>query len=213
MIKKIYTTLIIGLFFFYWSVTLIFVLPTNYISIQLTEYSGLFQTFFYQRWGFFAPPPKSNDRLYYVFINKYDNSKILTFEVIESLLKDKHLNAPFNAKEDLIDYLLSNSIYALNDEVLNRREFLLDQKLDDKKKRVAINLIKEEIKRTNSFKTLMKYSDYIMQKNNLDKDSYEVSFYITQKRINSFFDRNKKKLSKEDLIFDSKNIIYEKYNK
>ena len=179
----------------------------------MTEYSGLFQIFFYQRWGFFAPPPKSNDRLYYVFINKYDNSKILTFEVIESLLKDKHLNAPFNAKEDLIDYLLSNSIYALNDEVLNRREFLLDQKLDDNKKRVAINLIKEEIKRTNSFKTLMKYSDYIMQKNNHDKDSYEVSFYITQKRINSFFDRNKGNLSKEDLIFDSKNIIYEKYNK
>ncbi len=57
-----FSTLILFIFSIYWSLTLIFTSPSNFINISLLEYSYVFETFFFQKWAFFAPPPNSNDR-------------------------------------------------------------------------------------------------------------------------------------------------------
>ena len=68
--KKITFYAIFIVFILYWFFTLIFVSPKNFIKINLYEEEQIFNTFLFQKWGFFAPPPKYNDRLYYKFEKK-----------------------------------------------------------------------------------------------------------------------------------------------
>lgn len=155
MFRYIFSTLLLGLFLFYGIITLIFITPDNYININLIKYNKNFNSFFYQRWGFFAPPPQSDDRLYYVFKNKKKKSEILIFEVIEPLLKQKHANAPFNSKEDLKDYLISNSIYLITDAIQSIQESIkhdakINKKINEAETNKKVNKI---IKKTKSYLT------------------------------------------------------------
>jgi hypothetical protein len=62
--RLIYTsvyTLILITFFMYWLLTFNYVMPNNYIRIEMIGPVNYFEKYFYQRWAFFAPPPKSNN--------------------------------------------------------------------------------------------------------------------------------------------------------
>lgn len=209
MIRYFFSTLISGLFLFYGVTTLIFSTPDNYINISLIKYSENFNTFLYQRWGFFAPPPQSNDRLYYIFEKKNNKSEIIIYEVIEPLLKEKQKNAPFNSKEDLTDYLISNSIYLITDGIRAVRK---SYEFNSKQKKIKVNeydltkKVNTVIESTKPFKTLLNYSKVIAKNNKLDYKDYNVYLKITQKKIPKFIDRNKKEIKQEEqLIFDSSN--------
>jgi hypothetical protein len=204
MLRYFFSTLISGLLLFYGVLTLIFIVPDNYINIQLLEYSNSFNLLFYQRWGFFAPPPKTNERLYYIFENKRDNSKILVYEVLESILKEKYSKAPFNSKEDYLDYLISNSLYSLEEEIIAIKEnFNIE---DDKKS--YMNKVNITLKNTNPYKTIMNYSKYVASEHKINHEDYNVSFKITRIPIPKFIDRNKvASRNIEGLAFDSKQGI------
>lgn len=209
MIRYVSSTLISGLFLFYGITTLIFSSPDNYINISLIEHSENFNTFLYQRWGFFAPPPQSDDRLYYVFEKKSNNSELIVYEVIEPLLKKKQEKAPFNSNEDLTDYLISNSIYLITDAIRAVREsFEYDSKIKNKKiieseLTIKVNKI---IESTKPFITLMNYSKKVAKNNKINYEDYNVYLKITQRKIPKFIDRNNKNIKiKEQLIFDSTN--------
>lgn len=209
MIRYVFSTLISGLFLFYGVTTLIFSTPDNFVNISLIEYAENFNTFLYQRWGFFAPPPQSNDRLYYVFQKKENNKEIIVFEVIEPLLKQKIKNAPFNSKEDLTDYLISNSLYLITDGIRGVREsFEYDAKLK-KRKIDEVELTKKVnkvIEATKPFMTLLNYSKKVAVNNKLNYEDYNVYLKITQKKIPKFIDRYKAiDKETEQLIFDSSN--------
>jgi hypothetical protein len=204
MYRYILSTLVTGLIVFYGLVTILFVSPDNYININLQNYSLGFSTFFYQRWGFFAPPPKSNDRLYYIFTEKLNPIKRRIFEVIKPIVTEKSANAPFNSREDVIDYILSNSIIGIEEENNSVSEFL-DYKV--KKKEIdtitKLKILKKNLENSNSYKTIMKYSKYVALSNNLVFEDYNISFKITKIDIQKFSERNKKIINKEYLTFDS----------
>jgi hypothetical protein len=209
MIRYFLSTLFTGFFLYYGIVTLIYVTPDNFINISLIEHNQKFETFFYQRWGFFAPPPQSNDRLYYYFQKKNNKKEVIVYEVIEPLLKQKYLKAPFNGKEDLIDYLISNSINVIVDGIISIRQSV---EYDAKLKNIKINEIEitknvnKIIKSTKPFKTLMNYSKKVAINNKLEYDDYYVYIKISQKKIPKFIDRDKKNIKEsEQLIFDSLN--------
>lgn len=206
MLRYLFSTLISGLFLFYGFFTLLFSSPDNYLNISLIDYSEKFNTFFYQRWGFFAPPPQSEDRLYYVFEKKTNKSEIIIYEVIEPLLKQKYIKAPFNGNEDLIDYLISNSIYLITDGIKSVREsFEYDSKIKNKKidEFELTKKVNKVIKSTKPFMTLLNYSKKIALNNKIAYNDYNVYLKITQKKIPKFIDRYKKKVNEEQLIFDS----------
>lgn len=209
MFRYVLSTLITGLFLFYGITTLIFSSPDNFINISLIDYSDKFNTLFYQRWAFFAPPPQSNDRLYYIFEKKGNKSEITVYEVIEPLLKQKCIKAPFNSNEDLIDYLISNSIYLITDSMRVVRETfeyeakLKNEKIDELLLTKKVNTI---IEVTKPFLTLLNYSKKVAQNNNLKFEDYNVYLKITQKKIPKFIDRYKKNVKdNEQLVFDSSN--------
>ncbi|WP_396147937.1 hypothetical protein [Flavobacterium sp.] len=209
MFRYVFSTLISGLFLFYGIATVVFSTPDNYINISLIEYNEKFNTFFYQRWGFFAPPPQSNDRLYYVFEKKTNKAEIIVYEVIEPLLKQKCSKAPFNGNEDLVDYLISNSIYLITDGIRAVREsFEYDAKLKNKKvdEFELTKKVNKVIETTKPFMTLLNYSKKVALNNKLEYADYNVYLKITQKKIPKFIDRYKKNLNEdEQLIFDSSN--------
>jgi len=209
MIRYVFSTLISGLFLFYAVATIVFSSPENYINISLLDYNENFNTFFYQKWGFFAPPPRTNERLYYKFENKKNNSEVIIYEVIEPLLIEKHKKAPFNSKEDLTDYLISNSIYLILDCIrISKNSFEYNAKLKNKKidEVEMTKKVNQFIETTKPYKTLMNYSKKVALNKNLKYDDYNVYLRITQKKIPKFIDRYKNNIAiEEQLIFDSYN--------
>lgn len=201
MLRYFYSTLVLGLFLFYSFFTVVFSTPDNFFNITLLKHKRLFNTFFYQNWGFFAPPPKSNDRLYFIFLNKNKSDKSYIFEAIEPILKEKHENAPFNGKSDLLDYLISNSINQIKDQSLIIND---NYKIEKKRTNFQKYLI-DNISETNPYKSIINYSRIIALKNKINWIDYEISFKITHIKINKFIDRNKINLkTPEEIIFESK---------
>ncbi|WP_298948618.1 hypothetical protein [uncultured Polaribacter sp.] len=193
MIRKIISSISILIFVFYWMTTLIFVSPKNYLNINLLEYSDLFNSFFYQKWGFFAPPPKTNERLYYTFENKFNSKDIQIFEVIEPITKAKSENNPFNTEEDLLDYVLSNSINNIRETVINTSEFIKYQEKKLNKKFTELEKEKiydSEIDNSSRFKTLKNYSKNVAIKNNININNYNIKLTISLIEIVPFSERN-----------------------
>ena len=55
-----------------------------------------FNLVFNQKWNFFAPPPKSNSKIYFIYYDK--NSTIYSFEVLSTILKEKQRKSPFDIR-------------------------------------------------------------------------------------------------------------------
>lgn len=210
MIRKIISSISILIFVFYWITTLIFVSPKNYLNINLLEYSDLFNSFFYQKWGFFAPPPKTNERLYYTFENKFNSKDIQIFEVIEPITKAKSENNPFNTEEDLLDYVLSNSINNIRETVINTSEFIKYQEKKLNKKFTELEKEKiydSEIDNSSRFKTLKNYSKNVAIKNNININNYNIKFTISLIEIAPFSERNNiKYICKTEDMYISKSF-------
>ncbi len=190
--RRVISIILILIFLFYWSMTIIFVSPKNYLNISLLEYSDLYNSFFYQKWAFFAPPPKTNERLYYIFENKNNIKDIQIFEVIEPITKAKSEKNPFNTEEDLLDYVLSNSINNIRETIVNTNEFIIyqEQKLDKKfTKSEKEKFYDNEIDNLSRFKTLKNYSRNVAIKNNIDIRKYNVKFTISLIDIVPFSER------------------------
>ncbi len=210
--RKILSYVVLIVFVFYWGFTLVFVSPNNYINISFLEGEKIFNTFLYQKWGFFAPPPKYNDRLYYTFQNKNDATKKYTFEVMAPLQHMKSDNAPFNSGEDILDYVLSSTMHSINDGLIAVNEAIdyqadvnkIDKDQADDKEKIARG--KRFIQETSYFKTLKNYSFFIAKTNRLNIDDYYITIEMAQIKMPKFADRKelgKENLYNESLIFKS----------
>ncbi len=160
MFRYIISTLVLGLFLFYSILTIVFVSPSNFLNISLTESGNTFCVFFNQKWEFFAPPPNFNDRIYYVFENKKIKNDNRIYEILNPILTEKADKAPFNVKADILDYLISNSYNNICDILIKSRK----NKIYEYKKKNQIKteseiflIVREDVKNSNSFKTLGNY--------------------------------------------------------
>ncbi|CAL2108435.1 conserved hypothetical protein [Tenacibaculum sp. 190524A02b] len=216
MKKTIVFKLIVAVFGFYWLATLLFVSPDNYIKIAFFDQQGTFDTFFFQKWGFFAPPPKYNDRLYFTFESKKDSTVSYTFEVIEKLQERKSSKAPFNSSEDILDYVLSSTLHNINDglfavnQTLNFEDEVVDSiqqknSIDDR-----IRKGKDYTQNSANFVTLKRYAKMVALRNNIKNiKDYNLTIEITQLDMPKFADRDllgKEKRVREKLIFKSDKI-------
>ncbi|WP_396191512.1 hypothetical protein [Flavobacterium sp.] len=202
---KFATYLVLFVFSIYWSITVVFISPSNYINISLLEYSYIFETFFYQKWAFFSPPPSSNDRLYYVFQNKI-TKKERVFEVIEPITKLKSIKAPFNTEEDILDYVLSNTVNTIRDEIVSINEVIKYRQTTKKiilTSDEKIKLYNKRLEGGSSLQTLKNYSKLVAQKNNIEIESSTIKILIGSIEIPKFHYRN------SDKIKNSGTILYE----
>lgn len=190
----------------YWIVTFFFVLPSNYLNVQAYRESKFFDLFLFQRWGFFAPPPTFNDRLYYTYYDKNKNKKqIRSYEILENIYSQKQKQAPFNKKDEIMDYVISNTVNSLLDfsrEANNLIEYdslLIPEHNNSNSKRTKF--IINEIEARHGFKTLANYGRILAKENGI-KDSGDLfQIKITRISIPQFEDRYKQ--GSENLFFVS----------
>lgn len=182
-----------------------FYLPNNYIKINSAKNEAYFQLFFFQRWNFFAPSPSYNERLYYI-LKKKNADSLKVFEVFEKLYKEKARKAPFNNKEDVLDYLLSNSVGSIAEEIneiRNYKNFLV--KTSQLAKDTSITAVSgESIERLDNFKTLLNYGKLVasIKYKNATYDSIGIT--ITRKYLPRFYYRNSDTTIVEEVFFKSK---------
>ncbi len=209
--------LFLSFFVIYWTCTLIFVSPKNFITISLFEQEQYFNMFFFQKWSFFAPPPRHNDRLYFKFESKKDSTEFFVYEVIQPLQKRKSIKAPFNSSEDILDYIISSTILSISDGLIAINEsFEYEKDVNgNKKNNVTVNSQMYEskqnyIENTSSFKTLKNYGVFVANKNNVKCiNEYYLTISIVQIEMPKFVDRHLIDCNvdnKQRLIYESTKI-------
>ncbi len=195
MYKKIIIGLSCLIFVTYWSITVFFQLPDNPVKVDFMRGNRIFEIFLYQKWSFFAPPPKHDDRLYYIF-KKGDTE--ISFEVVALLNKAKAVNAPFNGHENALDYIISNQLHAISTSM---GDFYADK---NKKDIENIELTWIEFYKKNkdghNLKTLLNYAKVVAKANKLDYSEYEICLILTNIDIPKFKDRNDTTLKRQEKI-------------
>jgi hypothetical protein len=194
VMKKIRIIIGVLIFIFYWIMTIIFTSPDNYIRIQLIQENEIFESLFFQKWVFFAPPPKHDDRIFFSFTNS-TTQETLTFEAFEKISKLKSKNAPFNASEDIMDYIIGNSlsmVHNLQYDIQKRLEYDPQIGVDSSGADISKNVNKAMIQSSSGFQTLVNYGKVIWREKELEKFGYNfMSLSIGESRIKPFKDIDK----------------------
>ena len=99
----------------YWLVTLLYVSPNNPLRIQYDAELKQFESWGFQRWTFFAPPPTQNHRLYFAFSPQDGTGE--TIEVLEEIYARKQQYHPFNESIESIDYVVSGIATSITDSM------------------------------------------------------------------------------------------------
>lgn len=168
-----------------------------------------FQTNFFQRWAFFAPPPTYNQRVYIVFKNKTTNYKNI-FEIVAPLVKAKHDKAPFNANYQLYDYIIASSLIKIDDnlkllqDVFNYENLKAKNKIGDS---ARVEKLVHDIENTSDFRTLASYSKKIALENGININDVYYQIQISKINIPQFADR-KTNNAKEEIVFSSHSLNF-----
>lgn len=195
----------VGFFIFciYWIVTIFFLLPDNPLSLKTATARSIFNTDFFQRWAFFAPPPNSNDRIYIIFQNKNTLAKDV-FEVLSPLIEKRTRN-PFNTHYATLDYVLSSTVIDIENDVRFLGNYF-EYKNSVSKNKLTDSLIQtmiiSEVEKSSDFKTLLNYAKTIATSKHINVKDVFCQLQISKIFIPQYIDRNNK-TRKEQVSFRS----------
>jgi len=196
------------IFAFWWGLNFYFSFPKS--SLPILYAHTLYQNWdnvFYQRWGFFAPPPKFDNRLYYVYANTKDTADIFVYEVFEKLNKRKNQKYLYNDNLINLDYLLHNLSSPIGELLREDFEIYKHQKFCDSITNETecyqsfINQSKSEIYQLSQIRTLLKHSALIARKQGLD--DHKVRLIFGAKDLPRFYQRYQDSIVREDNVFFS----------
>lgn len=193
-----------ALFCCYWLATIFFVAPPNPLNISADHGREIFNTHFFQRWSFFAPPPTYNQRVYIVFKSKSTKRKDV-FEIIAPIVNAKHHKAPFNEYYQKMDYILASSLINIEGNVKLLHDVFANKsmQLHLKGKDTSVkDRIVSDIEKTSDFRTLVKYAEKIAEENRINRTDVRCQIIITKVYIPQFVDRRLQK-GKEEISFSS----------
>jgi len=167
----------------------------------------MFSVFLYQRWSFFAPPPKTNERLYFEYVTIKKDTVLL--EVLKPLSKKRKEEFLLNSDRSVIDYVLANNIYTLSDYL---RENYNNYKFEKCNKSIPDTLcntmfLKEFYPKFHEYpelKSLLNYGLLIKNKNKSTIDSEKIKLISTNVEVKKFNDRFKAKKEVENIVFQTK---------
>lgn len=208
--RKVFIFTALFIFMVYWGITFLYVTPTNIISDTFFDKFRIARYFFGQNWSLFVPLPKDNKQLYYTFYRK-DSNETHTYEVLESLLKLKTEQAPFNATESIREYILTNS----ESSVI----WFAQNYVPEKSENTCNSLSQEEItlqklqflNTTYHFQMLKSFAVVIAKEHGLRPEDYYFSIKLVSLKIPDF--ENRQELLKKDnvpeieMVFESKKFL------
>lgn len=211
-IKKILISLFFLLFLSYWIITITFSFPESSVVVAENYHAyKKFQTVFYQKWSFFAPPPTYNMRLHYIFKSKAGIHDVEVLENINNKVKEKYLlNDTYANASWLLFANVDNIIQSMGK--LHNSFKNIDPNLSkatDSSDSSEYNYVRQALQNTGSMQILIHYANTIAKEMNLH-EGYKVQVLISRIDIIKYGDRNKLNINKgkEKIMFASNFYIY-----
>lgn len=193
------------LFSIYWASTLLYCSPTNYVRIQFDSYMSVFENFFYQRWTFFTPPPKDNQRLYFYFYNP-TKAKYYQCEVIKPLQDKKREAFLFNTTYEVLDDIVSGCAISLNNNYREVFKYVKHTHRDSTNQflhKETMKIITKNPARFPGYQTLINYAKVVARKQTIPYQGSTLRIVLVSESMASFRDRFKKIKPTESLVFSS----------
>lgn len=192
----------------WWGLILFACFPESSLPIAANlDFYKKFDKIFYQRWGFFAPPPTENERLYYIFSKNSNPEHTLSFEVFENMIKEK--NEKYLLNDDLanLDYIIHNTISPIEDMLREGYEIYkfeknCPEKGDTCNYKNYMNRVRGKINETPFMKTLLKHASSIKNKHSLSEYD-RIQVVLTFVDLPKYAQRFSKKEPRELPIFKS----------
>lgn len=190
----------------YWLSTLLYCSPTNYVRIQSHTYMSWFNIYFYQKWTFFTPPPKDNQRLYFLFVNRHQPQRIIKCEILKPIQDKKRENPIFNHTHEILDNVISGCAISLNNSMVETSRYL-KQKYPDSSRtfhlKESAHLICSNGNKLPGYRTLMEYAKVVAVKNNIKYQDHQLKIVMSSIPIRSFRNRFETKPPQEIVVLET----------
>ena len=166
-----------------------------------------FGRLFYQRWTFFTPPPKMNERVFFHYLNTQDTTDLFTVEVLSEINEKRKLNPLINVSQEILEDILLNNTYGLNNSLSSYYTLLKKSFPDSTDQYLAKqmeNYLTDPEKQPIFFKTLHNYAKIVLSKHEKDPKKYKFKIVMTSIPIIPFKDRyNIKYKAEETILFET----------
>jgi hypothetical protein len=176
-------------FILYWLSVFMLAMPDNYAKNSLKKAPPRYNLLFGNSWNFFSPPFTYNNRLYYVLRDIAHSANADTIEVLENIIRQKQLKAPFNQAENIIDHLLHHEAVRMITAVWNNRTRPSENEpgtTDSAYITKAVAAAAGNINFINSKAALLNYANIIAKKRKIDTTGKEISIIIKLQPIRPF---------------------------
>jgi hypothetical protein len=185
-------------------ITLLYVTPSNPLRIKFDSALRDFETWGFQKWTFFAPPPTGNDRLYFAFSPREGSGS--TYEVLEDIYRRKQEDHPFNERTEVVDYVVSGTASQITDimsEVNRYREVHVLLGGDPEYLRdVALRTLDPDEPAGEYARVLLRYAAVIADREGIDREGLKCQIAFVEVPIRPFTERfNEDFPVKEELVY------------
>lgn len=193
----------LSVFAIYWFLTLLYVTPNNPIRIDFDTELLTFGSLFYQRWSFFAPPPRYNIGLYYTFTDKADPSLVRVFDVSSPILNSKKRTLPYNEGAELVDYMIFGSVDSLSQSIRSALRLNKYQGLPRTDEEIIREILSFETSVHPSVVLLKRYGEIVAAKNGIEFEDHYLTVTATKNPLPRFSKRNSPDRPEPELLFRS----------
>ncbi|WP_334124785.1 hypothetical protein [Empedobacter brevis] len=213
-IKQVFVTIV---FASWWGLNFFFNLPDTSVPIVHNyELYKKWDEIFYQRWGFFAPAPDYNDRLYYIYTPNTNSTQTVVYEVFENLHKNRVSNYLRDDNLSTLDYIIHNTSSPIGDLLRESYEvYVLENSCNSLKEedcyRNYINSIRDDFNESPNILTLVNHAKMIARIKQLN--DYKLQIIIGAEELPKFQDRYSSLPAQKSYPFFKSNIFNLKTNK
>jgi hypothetical protein len=189
IIHKILPYFLVTGFILYWLNIFVLSMPDNSVKNVFKKASPGLNLLFGNSWKFFSPSFTYNNRLYYVLRDIAHPANADTIEVLENMIRQKQLKAPFNQAENIIDHLLHHDAARMTRAVWNNRTKPSENEpgtTDSAYIAKAVTAAAGNINFMSSKASLLNYANILVKERKIDTTGKEISIIITEQPICPF---------------------------
>lgn len=177
------------LVFVYFSCTFFYCLPKNFISISYAHLFNKFDVLFFQNWGFFTPPPRSNVKLYFDYKKHNETQPFLGLEVTKTLLEGQKSSIINNDKYEILAFQIYGCGTTITNKCIQINSFLKFKYPDSGElwtTKRTFELFNEKGIENPEIVSLVNYSKICLQKLKINNDSIYVKITLVDCPIQRF---------------------------
>ncbi len=197
-----YVALIV--FALYWVSIFILAMPNNPAKSNIITHAPRFKNMFGYSWKLFTPPAIYNPRLYIVVCNPATPGHADSTEILLPIVKKKQTHAPFNNKENIIDYLVNTCVTSFIYIIWHDKSIPINNNASDSLTR---NAVIGSVANQGIFKvylsTLNNYCSQVIKEKKIYQRGAKARFVITEKLIRPFNEIGKEYTEKELLVYET----------